>query len=96
MYILLAPALRHSQALLLQVMFSSKGLGALTHARVLLRSIRPCSLPQTASLSGSSIKVIKTTWSSSCESETLLAIVPSGCFQGPIVAISYRTRTGRS
>ncbi|KAG1908100.1 Thioesterase/thiol ester dehydrase-isomerase [Suillus fuscotomentosus] len=40
-------------------MFSSKGLAALTHARVLLRSRRPCSLPQTASLSGSSIKSLQ-------------------------------------
>ncbi|KAG2057511.1 Thioesterase/thiol ester dehydrase-isomerase [Suillus hirtellus] len=40
-------------------MFSSKGLEALTHARVLLRSRQPCSLPQTALLSGSSIKSLR-------------------------------------
>ncbi|KAG1771059.1 Thioesterase/thiol ester dehydrase-isomerase [Suillus placidus] len=40
-------------------MFSSKRLVALTHARALLRSRRPCSLPQTASLSGSSIKSLQ-------------------------------------
>ncbi|KAG2123478.1 Thioesterase/thiol ester dehydrase-isomerase [Suillus clintonianus] len=40
-------------------MFSLKQLGALTHARVLLRSGRPGSLLQTAPLSGSSIKSLQ-------------------------------------
>ncbi|KAG1844216.1 Thioesterase/thiol ester dehydrase-isomerase [Suillus subalutaceus] len=40
-------------------MFSSKRLGTLAHARALLRSRRPCSLPQTASLSGSSLKSLQ-------------------------------------
>lgn len=37
-------------------MFSPKPLGALRHARILLRSRRPCSLHHTVSSSGSSIK----------------------------------------
>ncbi|KAG1801743.1 uncharacterized protein BJ212DRAFT_1398972 [Suillus subaureus] len=40
-------------------MFFSKRLGALAHARVLLRSRQPYSLTQTASLSGSSIKSLQ-------------------------------------
>ncbi|KAG2033816.1 HotDog domain-containing protein [Suillus americanus] len=40
-------------------MFSSKRLGALAHAHVLLSPRRPCSLPQTASLSGSSLKSLQ-------------------------------------
>ncbi|KAG2072435.1 Thioesterase/thiol ester dehydrase-isomerase [Suillus decipiens] len=40
-------------------MLSSTRLGPLTRARVLLRSRRSCSLPQTASLSGSSIKSLQ-------------------------------------
>lgn len=44
---------------ILKVMSSSKRLGALANARVLLRSWRPCSLLHTASLSGSSIKSLQ-------------------------------------